>query len=746
MRRPHIAVGVAAVLAAAGIAALPATAASAAPKAAAAQAKTSPASDLRELPPNKRFSTAKLGLVKSQAKAQAKAQSTAQARTFAAAAAAATPPVGTVRQWIALDDFNGFLYRKDYTLRGVGNNIEVWVANDTAFPAGDCRTQVPNTTTVTDAQVADLVSEFDNNMYPKETATFSTPPDRDGSNSVIPPDANGNGGDYTGDGNKTVALIDNVRDDNFYTFPAAPTYIAGFFSSQFNELLDRNVMTIDAYDWEHRTGANPVDAPTADLCTSRPARPRLYEGTFAHEWQHLLHYYTDPFETTWVNEGLSDFAQTLTGYVNAAATVNERGADSHIYCFQGFGIVQTPFNPNPRDCGGPENSLNLWGEGNPNAVLADYGNAYSLMLFLYDRYGADFMSALHRDGDLQGLASLDAELDAVGVSNMYQVLHDYQTMNLVDRIVDKRTGVVIGVSKKRVTTKSLNATVNLANPETNNDPGAAPNGADYVPLQKANGTQLKGRDLRSVSFTGAATLPPLPLTWTVVNNDPDRPGNPVLFSGNANNTDAAAVTQVTVPANDPTLRFLAKYGAEFGFDYGYVSVSTDGGASYTIIPGDKTVAAPLGPGLNGTTDGFEPHSYDLSAYAGQTVLLSIRYVSDGGVNEGGLLVDDVTVGGTLVSDGSSLDPFDSPTEIHPIAVNNWNVRFVGVIDGKVSIVRQIEVNGKRTFSLSKSDIARLLVFDKVVAIVAYDEPTEQVQQYAPYQLRVNGVLQPGGSA
>jgi hypothetical protein len=29
--------------------------------------------------------------------------------------------------------------------------------------------------------------------------------------------------------------------------------------------------------------------------------------------------------------------------------------------------------------------------------------------------------------------------------------------------------------------------------------------------------------------------------------------------------------------------------------------------------------------------------------------------------------------------------------------------------------------------------------------VAYDEPTEQVQQYAPYTLTVNGVRQPGGT-
>ena len=30
--------------------------------------------------------------------------------------------------------------------------------------------------------------------------------------------------------------------------------------------------------------------------------------------------------------------------------------------------------------------------------------------------------------------------------------------------------------------------------------------------------------------------------------------------------------------------------------------------------------------------------------------------------------------------------------------------------------------------------------------MAYDEPTELVQQYAPYTLTVNGVVQPGGAA
>ena len=160
----------------------------------------------------------------------------------------------------------------------------------------------------------------------------------------------------------------------------------------------------------------------------------------------------------------------------------------------------------------------------------------------------------------------------------------------------------------------------------------------------------------------------------------------------------------------------------------------------------RPIDAPLGPGLNGTTTGFEPHSYDLSAYAGQSVLIAIRYVSDGGVNEGGLLVDDITVGGTTVSDGSSLAPFKSPTQIHPIEVHNWNVRLVGINEGKVPVVLQVEFNGRSSLRLTRGQLALASPFQKVVAIVAYDEPTEQVQQYAPYTLTVNGVAPAGRNA
>ncbi len=386
------------------------------------------------------------------------------------AAAAGTPAVGAEREWLGLDDTTGKYYKKKYKLRAVGKHIEVWVADDLAFPAGDCR---KNAIEVTDADAAGLVRDFDDTIYPKETAAFSTPPDRDGTRANAP-------GDFTGAGDKTVTLVDNVRDDNYYHFPKAVTYVAGFFSAQLNELFDRNVMTIDAYDWKHRLGADPADDSTDDLCTSRPARPRMYESTFAHEWQHLLEYYADPDEADWVNEGLSDYAQTLVGYVDGRTTVYDRGSDNHLFCFQGFGTVKTKYNNNPRECGGPQNSLNLWDEGAPGDVLADYGNAYQFMLYLHDRFGAATISLLHRDGIRHGLAGVQAALPT-GTS-LYDVVHDFQTMTLVDKIVGEGGGTMLGVPLHRVTAAGLRSTVNLANKADYDTPGAAPNGADYVPL------------------------------------------------------------------------------------------------------------------------------------------------------------------------------------------------------------------------------------------------------------------------
>ena len=90
------------------------------------------------------------------------------------------------------------------------------------------------------------------------SAAFSSPPSRDGNGGlleqagVVPP------GYYAGPGDKVVTLIANFQDEN-YTDIEFPSYVAGYHSSDINSFVERNVMSVDSYDWAHRTGREPAE-------------------------------------------------------------------------------------------------------------------------------------------------------------------------------------------------------------------------------------------------------------------------------------------------------------------------------------------------------------------------------------------------------------------------------------------------------------------------------------------------------
>jgi immune inhibitor InhA-like protein len=685
------------------------------------------------------------------------------ARLRVAAAPAPTP--GEVRNWVALDDALGF-YRKQFTFRGMGDKIEVWVASErrtfggitstaTDFQDGDCRNGVR--TQITDAQVQRLINEFDTNMYPKESAAFSVPPDRDGSHGLGAPF------NPLGEGDNIVVLIDNVRDDNFKDLnnTQAHSYIAGFFSSTINALMDRNVMTIDAFDWLHRTGANPPHEPVpGNNCTSAPARPFLYEGVFAHEYQHLLEQYEDPNENNWINEGLSDWAQTLTGYVNPATPITTIGFDSHIQCFLGNLGTQTFANPNPR-AGGPENSLTRWEDQGDGEILCDYGAAYTLMEYLHGLYGTAFMTALHR-GDEVGLAGLQEALDGAGANTTaMETLRNWSLMVAVDGLIDDGARILGPYEERRFTAPTLDATINWDTAHAYDTAGAPSNGADYVRLRNAAGAYLNGGQIDSLSFQGATVLPPKPVAWTVAASPPFTPDDPALYSGFANNRDEAIVKSVAVPTGaGASLTFDALWNEELGWDFGFAQVSTDGGATYKSVACTDTTtetnpdALPTAkenvPGFTGYSGGWKAQTCSLAAYAGQTVLLAFRAFNDpsalgeSAAIDPGFWVDDVKVGGTLVSDGSSLADWRSFTQVRQIPVTGYTVQIVSIAGNKITVKRLPLTGG---FEVSGNANVQKYIDKKadfVGAIVMYEDPSERSDQYAPYRLTVNGVVQPGG--
>jgi hypothetical protein len=664
--------------------------------------------------------------------------------------------VGDEKLWLAADFISGALYLKEYTLRGVGNNSEVWVASDsddvstdTDFPDGDCRNGVR--TEITDEQVDYLIDQFDNNILPKESATFSVAPDIDGSNAALPGIVGLPDDYYTGDGDDTVVLIDNVRDENFYYTNNQNTfsYVAGFFTSAYAFYFDRNTMTIDAFDWLHRTGANPPHEPTTDPCTSAPARPFLYEGVFAHEYQHLLESYEDPGETIWVNEGLSDWAQTLTGYVDPSIPITDLGSDSHVQCFLGWLGVQTEFNPIPRD-GGPENSLTLWGDQTDFEweILCDYGAAYTMMELLADRFGTDFMGELHRD-DLHGFESLEALAQAAGSDRTSdEFIDNWAAAVALDGILDDGAKLA-GGARADFRVSTLDATINWDTEQAFSSPGAPPNGSDYVRLRDGSGAYLSAGQIGRISFDGVNQLPSLPLEWTVDPDPPEQAGDPALFSGTGDNLDRAIVREVEVPAGSPELTFDGNWSLEDGFDYGYVQISADGGESYESIECSDQVAGggPLGPAFNGVSDGFVGVTCDLSAFAGQTVVLSFRMVTDSSVTFDGFWIDDVAIDGTVLSDGSTLEGWSSLTEFNPIDIEAYTVRLIAYGGGaRHAWIAEVPLDEDFNGVLGGGALRSRIGFrpTTVAAIVTYHDGTEQVLQYAPYTLRVNGVLQPGG--
>jgi len=237
-------------------------------------------------------------------------------------------------------------------------------------------------------------------------------------------------------------------------------------------------------------------------------------------------------------------------------------------------------------------------------------------------------------------------------------------------------------------------------------------------------------------------------------------GDAVLSAGAVNNADRSIVRSVAVPASgDRTLTFDTRYGLESGWDFSFVQVSTDDGLSWTSLGNGSTTdehdpgAAPAIiaqlPGFNGDAD-WHAESFDLSAYSGRTVLLRFRLMTDGatlgngGPIEAGWLVDDVKVGGVLVSDGTLAG---WGTEAPPISGYTLQLISIGARHGKQATLVQVPVKSGRTYSLDAKFLFRLLLgrdAETVAMLVMYDEPTESIARYAPYSLKVNGVLQPGG--
>jgi hypothetical protein len=521
---------------------------------------------------------------------------------------------------------------KPFTLRSVGENVEIWVANDLSFPAGDSRPAH----VVTQEQVDNLRDEFDTNIYPKATEFFGTPDVHDGSHPLINVPAG-----YYGGSDKIIMLVDNIQDDN-YTNPNYPFFVAGFFWQTLENYIDRNIITIDTNSWETRLEST-------------------FFGTTIHELQHLIHADNDGAEETWLNEGMSTFSEYLGGYGHDDSSIN-------------FYLDH------------PENSLVNWdehqGAKTGPETIADYGQVYLFTLYMNDKFGREFIRDLALN-ETQGLSSVNEVLKAHGseldFTQLYQNFITALTLDS-DRVgngvynfdsIDLRD-----VIANQTTKEKRGKTVDFEKAVTFEKEGVPAWGGDFKELDFQD-------KIRSISFDGVDFLAS---PWQSV-ADPSDATNKVLWGNQGDEADNAIILEADLSAvESATLNFDNYLDIEEQWDFGVVQVSTDGGETWKSLANENTRSDVVEegypkikenvPGFTGNLKTWQEESFDLSEYSGQKVLVSFRYLTDWGHTDGGWFIDNIEIPEIGYSnDGSSTDDFKSFQELAGQYVN-YTVTFI----------------------------------------------------------------------
>ncbi|MCA9909800.1 MAG: immune inhibitor A, partial [Anaerolineae bacterium] len=97
-----------------------------------------------------------------------------------------------------------------------------------------------------------------------------------------------------------------------------------------------------------------------------------------------------------------------------------------------------------------------------------------------------------------------------------------------------------------------------------------------------------------------------------------------------------------------TLEYSLWYDLEPDWDYGYVFISEDGGATWDHLltlgmTGSDPLSVAYGTGYTGQSMGWQRETISLDAYAGHEISLRFSVITDDAVTRPGMALDDVTI-------------------------------------------------------------------------------------------------------
>jgi len=334
-------------------------------------------------------------------------------------------------------------------------------------------------------------------------------------------------------------------------------------------------------------------------------------GVLAHEFQHMIHWYQDRNETSYLNEGFAELAAFLNGY--------DIGGFDWVYSTN------------------PDLQLNDW-PNDPNATTPHYGAGFLYLAYFLDRFGEDATKALVKDPE-NGLDSVDnvlAQIDAtdpltgrpIGADDLFM---DWAATNyLLDGNVGDGRYIYHNYSNAPQTyptetiydcpTESMGRTVKQY-------------GVDYIQVNCSGDYTL-----RFEASTIARLLPEDPYS-----------GSYAFWSnkGDESNMTLTREFDFTDVTGEITFSFRTWYDIEEDYDYIYFEVSEDDEHWQIITTPSGTGEDPSGNsygwGYNNVTSGWIQEDIDLSDYAGKKIYVRFEYVTDAAVNGEGMLIDDVSV-------------------------------------------------------------------------------------------------------
>ena len=345
----------------------------------------------------------------------------------------------------------------------------------------------------------------------------------------------------------------------------------------------------------------------------------IYETVLAHEFQHMIHWYRDRNEETWINEGLSELAQEVANY------------DPDTSFARIFASV-------------PDTQLNTWNQIN-GSNAEHYGSAFLFTSYILQRFGAETIQALVSNA-ANGLNGVDDVLEPFGFS-ADELFADWVVANYLDDPNALGEDGLYGYRGYEQAAPALAETFD-AYPVDELDATVNNYAADYILLE---GDAVDGL---TVDFVGEPS--------TRLANVEPLSGERMWWANRSDDSDARLTREFDltgVEAGTPVALNVAMwYDIEVDYDYGYVQISTDG-EEWDILPGQRTTLEnpsgnSYGAGYTGlSTEAAEStpfgdaqwvvETFDLNSYAGQEISLRFEYVTDDAVNTSGWFVDDIEI-------------------------------------------------------------------------------------------------------